>query len=118
MILLDWMGDYPDADNYLTPLLGCTQSEGNRCLEGDSASGGSFWTAPGLEEKLRLSNERRGQARLDLLDAVQREAAHGVPYLPMWQTRPRAWALNSITAPQFDGSGRLNFASLSRRSLP
>ncbi|HCV56727.1 MAG TPA: ABC transporter substrate-binding protein, partial [Synechococcales bacterium UBA12195] len=97
MILLDWMGDYPDADNYLTPLLGCTQSEGNRCLEGDSASGGSFWTAPGLEEKLRLSNERRGQARLDLLDAVQREAANGVPYLPMWQTRPRAWARNSIT---------------------
>ena len=47
MILLDWMGDYPDADNYLTPLLGCTQSEGNRCLAGDSALGGSFWTARG-----------------------------------------------------------------------
>ena len=118
MILLDWMGDYPDADNYLTPLLGCSKSEGNRCLAGDSALGGSFWTAPGLEEKLRQSNERRGQARLELLDAVQREAANGVPYLPMWQTRPRAWARNSITAPEFDGSGRLNFANLSRRTQP
>ena len=118
LILLDWMGDYPDADNYLTPLLECSRSQGNRCLEGDSVASGSFWTAPGLQQTLLESNEVRGDKRLGLLDQVQREAANGSPYLPLWLVRPRAWALNSVSAPQFDGSGRLVFGALQRQEEP
>lgn len=118
MILLDWMGDYPDADNYLTPLLECRRGAGNRCSEGDSVASGSFWTAPGLQQTLLQSNAVSGAQRLALLDGVQRQAANGTPYLPLWLVRPRAWALNSITAPQFDGSGRLIFGALQRREQP
>ena len=67
---------------------------------------------------LLQSNAVSGAQRLDLLDAVQRQAANGTPYLPLWLVRPRAWALNSITAPEFDGSGRLIFGALQRREQP
>jgi peptide/nickel transport system substrate-binding protein len=115
MILLDWMGDYPDADNYLMPLLGCSKGRANQCLAGSSAASGSFWTAPGLEAELLRTEELRGAERLESLHRVQRTAAAGVPYLPVWQVRPRAWSQRQISAPRFDGSGRLILAKLSRQ---
>lgn len=115
MILLDWMGDFPDAGNYLTPLLGCDQAKGNRCLKGASAASGSFWTRPGLDPELRRSEGLTGPARADLLRSIQAEAAAAVPYLPVWLVAPRAWSLPQISAPEFDGSGRVVLSRLHRR---
>ncbi|MEB3303942.1 MAG: ABC transporter substrate-binding protein [Cyanobacteriota bacterium] len=112
MILLDWMGDYPDAENYLTPMLGCSKAEGSRCLEGGSVLSGSFWTAPGLEAELLGSSEMAGPNRLALLQRVQRRAADGVPYLPLWVVTPVAWAQTRVSPPRFDGSGRLVLSAL------
>ena len=113
LILLDWMGDYPDAENYLTPMLGCSKAEGSRCLEGGSVLSGSFWTAPGLEVQLLRSSEVAGPDRLALLQQVQRRAAEGVPYLPIWVVTPVAWAQPQVSSPRFDGSGRVVLSALS-----
>lgn len=113
MILLDWIADFPDADNYLMPLLGCEQSRGERCLSGASAASGSFWTAPGLEESLRLSARLNGGSRRQLLETLQRRTAAAVPYLPVWGVEPRAWARPGISTPRFDGSGRVMLTDLS-----
>nr|WP_315858043.1 ABC transporter substrate-binding protein [Cyanobium sp. HWJ4-Hawea] len=107
MILLDWMGDFPDADNYLVPLLGCEKAQGNRCLEGASAASGSFWSQPGLSQELERSAGLRGRARVDLLRRIQGQTAAASPYLPVWLVAPRAWALPRVSRPRFDGSGRL-----------
>ncbi|MFS6825893.1 ABC transporter substrate-binding protein [Cyanobium sp. ATX-6F1] len=115
MILLDWMGDFPDAGNYLTPLLGCDQAQGNRCLKGASAASGSFWTRPGLDADLRRSEGLTGPTRAVLLRSIQAEAAAAVPYLPVWLVSPRAWSLPRISAPEFDGSGRVVLSRLQRR---
>jgi peptide/nickel transport system substrate-binding protein len=112
MILINWMGDYPDAENYLSPMLGCTKPQGNRCLEGGSALSGSFWTAPGLDAQLQRSSELAGPERLALLRTIQRRAADGVPYLPVWVVRPAAWARPQLEAPRFDGSGRVLLSQL------
>jgi peptide/nickel transport system substrate-binding protein len=112
MILINWMGDYPDAENYLSPMLGCTKPQGNRCLEGGSALSGSFWTAPGLDAQLQRSSELAGPERLALLRTIQRRAAEGVPYLPVWVVRPAAWARPQLEAPRFDGSGRVLLSQL------
>ena len=112
MILINWMGDYPDAENYLSPMLGCTKPQGNRCLEGGSALSGSFWTAPGLDAQLQRSSELAGPERLVLLQSIQRRAADGVPYLPVWLVRPAAWAQPQLEAPRFDGSGRVLLSQL------
>lgn len=112
LILLDWMGDYPDAENYLTPMLGCSKAKEDRCLEGGSVLSGSFWSAPGLENELLRSSEVAGPDRLALLQRVQRRAGEGVPYLPLWVVTPVAWAQLGVSAPRFDGSGRVVLSAL------
>jgi peptide/nickel transport system substrate-binding protein len=113
-ILLEWMGDYPDADNYLQPLLGCDKAEGERCLEGASAASGSFWTRPGLDDELRRSQGLEGQQRIALLERLQRETAAAAPYIPVWLVAPRAWAQADLSTPVFDGSGRVVLSRLAR----
>jgi peptide/nickel transport system substrate-binding protein len=93
-------------------MLGCTKPQGNRCLEGGSALSGSFWTAPGLDAQLQRSSELDGPERLALLQTIQRRAADGVPYLPVWVVRPTAWARPQLEAPRFDGSGRVLLSQL------
>ena len=117
LILLDWMGDFPDADNYLVPLLSCDQAQGQRCLQGGSAASGSFWTRPGLPQELQRSASLRGEARTALLQRIQRQAAAATPYLPLWLVAPRAWAQRTISQPQFDGSGRLLLQNLRQSGL-
>ncbi|MEB3265683.1 MAG: ABC transporter substrate-binding protein [Cyanobacteriota bacterium] len=114
MILLDWSGDFPDADNYLMPLLDCDKAEGDRCLEGASAASGSFWTAPGLVAELERSSRISGDGRRALLQRLQRQTAAANPYLPLWLVAPRAWARPGLSPPRFDGSGRLVLAELRR----
>ena len=115
LILLEWMGDFPDADNYLVPLLGCEEAQGERCLKGASAASGSFWAKPGLQEDLERSASVAGPARAALLRRIQRQTAAANPYLPVWLVAPRAWAQPSISQPRFDGSGRLLLRELTRK---
>lgn len=111
-ILLEWMGDFPDADNYLIPLLGCEQAEGYRCLKGASAASGSFWTQPGLEQDLKRSESLEGEARVALLRQIQQQVAQASPYIPLWLVAPRAWARPNLQTPRFDGAGRVLFSRL------
>ena len=118
LILLEWMGDFPDADNYLVPLLGCEEAQGERCLKGASAASGSFWAKPGLQQDLERSASLAGPARTALLRRIQRQTAAANPYLPVWLVAPRAWAQPSISEPRFDGSGRLLLQELTRKQTP
>jgi peptide/nickel transport system substrate-binding protein len=118
LILLEWMGDFPDADNYLVPLLGCDQAEGDRCRKGAAAASGSFWTQPGLQQDLQRSAALTGPARAALLRRIQRQTAAANPYLPVWLVAPRAWAQRSVSQPRFDGSGRLLLQELQRSNRP
>ena len=115
LILLEWMGDFPDADNYLVPLLGCEKAQGERCLKGASAASGSFWAKPGLQQDLERSASVAGPARAALLRRIQRQTAAANPYLPVWLVAPRAWAQPGISQPRFDGSGRLLLRELTRK---
>ncbi|MGA0997847.1 MAG: ABC transporter substrate-binding protein, partial [Vulcanococcus sp.] len=107
MIIYDWIGDYPDPDTYLAPLLGCRRSKGDQCLSGSSVDSGSFWTRPGLQQQLQASERRTGAARQSTLLTIQREAADGASFVPLWQVNARAWGQRNLSAPEFDGSGRV-----------
>jgi peptide/nickel transport system substrate-binding protein len=115
LIVLDWMGDFPDADNYLVPLLGCEQVAGSSCRKGGSASSGSFWSRPGLEPELQRSATLVGQPRLELVRRIQRQVAAATPYLPLWLVQPRIWVRPDLAQPRFDGSGRVLLQELRRR---
>jgi peptide/nickel transport system substrate-binding protein len=114
LFFYDWIGDYPDPENFLAPLLGCEKAEGDRCAKGNSALSGSFWSAPGLDAELLRSSRLDGPEREQLLRAIQRRTAAAVPYLPVWLMAEQAWSGRRISAPQFDGSGRLRLDQLRR----
>lgn len=118
LFFYDWSGDYPDAENFLVPLLGCEQAEGDRCLKGNAALSGSFWSAPGLEAELLRSSSLEGPPRERLLRQIQRRTAAASPYLPVWLMAPVAWARPSLAPPRFDGSGWLVLADLQQRHTP
>ena len=117
LFFYDWSGDYPDAENFLVPLLGCEKVKGDRCLKGNAALSGSFWSAPGLEAQLTRSSALEGAERERLLRAIQRRTAAASPYLPVWLMAPVAWARPALAPPRFDGSGWLMLAELHRRSI-
>lgn len=114
MLFYDWVGDYPDAENFLLPLLSCSKAEGDRCLKGNSVLGGSFWTAPGLEADLQRSSQLDGPGRVALLVAIQRRVAAANPYLPVWLSAQAAWGGLGVSRPRFDGSGRVRLGELRR----
>ncbi|MFZ9752630.1 MAG: ABC transporter substrate-binding protein [Cyanobium sp.] len=117
LFFYDWIGDYPDAENFLVPLLGCSKVEDGRCAEGNSALSGSFWSAPGLETELQRSSRISGPERQTLLRAIQRRSAAAVPYLPVWLMAEQAWSGPGVSPPRFDGSGRLQLERLQRLPL-
>ncbi len=116
LFFYDWSGDYPDAENFLVPLLGCEKAEGDRCLKGNAALSGSFWSAPGLEQLLIRSSSLEGPEREGLLRQIQRRTAAASPYLPVWLMAPVAWARPSLAPPRFDGAGWLVLADLHSQS--
>ncbi|MFN5696079.1 MAG: ABC transporter substrate-binding protein, partial [Cyanobacteriota bacterium] len=118
LFFYDWIGDYPDPENFLAPLLGCEKSEGDRCSKGNSALSGSFWSAPGLDAELERSSRICGPERERLLRAIQRRSAAAVAYLPVWLMAEQAWSRPELTPPRFDGSGRLRLDLLQRLPAP
>ena len=114
LFFYDWVGDYPDAENFLAPLLSCETASADRCSKGNSALSGSFWSAPGLDAELLRSSRIDGPERARLLRAIQRRTAAAVPYLPVWLMAEQAWSGRRISSPQFDGSGRLRLDQLRR----
>ncbi|WP_320674792.1 ABC transporter substrate-binding protein [Prochlorococcus sp. MIT 1341] len=106
-VMLDWRGSYPGIEAYLTPLLSCSKFRDSYCEEGEAAISGSFWSSFGLEESLQLSDKTVGDQRKELLNSVERMAAKGGAYLPVWLVTPKAWAQSRLAVPEFDGSGQL-----------
>ncbi len=113
-VMLDWRGSYPDFESYLTPFLSCTKSIGSYCEEGEAVISGSFWTTAGMERILRASEKSFGDERDQFLKSIERKAASGGAYLPVWLVTPRAWSQNQFTKPEFDGSGQLLLQRLRR----
>ncbi len=111
-VILDWRGAYPDPEAYLAPLLSCTKSEGSLCKEGEAVVSGSFWTYPGLQDSLSLSDQLLGAERQSELLKIENHAADGSPYVPVWLVTPKAWVQLDLFPPEFDGSGYLLFEDL------
>ena len=111
-VMLDWRGAYPDPEAYLAPLLSCRESKGFICKRGEAVISGSFWTAPGLESTLLRSDRSRGEDRQRDLERVERMAAEGAAYIPVWLVTPRAWSSTALATPEFDGNGQVVLARL------
>ena len=113
-VILDWTGAYPDPEAYLTPLLSCNKINNNTCLKGESVFSGSFWGDHQVQELLEKSEELEGESRLNTLKEVEKLAAKGSSYLPVWLVKPKAWALKNISRPEFSRDGLIILKNLQR----
>lgn len=114
MVMYDWAPDFPDPENYLRPMIGCDVHEGNVCKEGDAVYGGVFWFDDEAAQLLEDQQNQPPEQRQATLVALQERIAAGVPYIPVWQGRNRAWSQSSVTGLGYDGSGWLRFDALGR----
>ncbi len=113
-VILDWTGTYPDPEAYLTPLLSCSKIKESTCLKGESVFSGSFWGNHKLQELLEKSEELDGEKRLNTLIKVEKLAAQGSSYIPVWLVKPKAWSLKDISQPEFSSDGLIILKNLKR----
>ena len=113
-VILDWTGTYQDPVAYLYPLLSCNEIKNDTCLSGEAVISGSFWSNNKVQELLEKSEELEGKIRIKNLIQVERLAAKGRAYLPVWLVKPKAWSLNDISQPEFSSDGLIILKNLKR----
>lgn len=93
---IGWIADFPDADNFLAPLVGADSSMNN---------GFSDRAVDGLISRTQSFSDR-GAAANDFRD-LQKLVAQHVPMLPIWQKKDYVMSREAVTGAQYlsDGTG-------------
>ena len=63
---------------------------------------------------MEKSEELDGENRLNNLIKVEKIAAQGGAYLPIWLVNPKAWSLKDISQPEFSKDGLIILKNLER----
>ena len=63
---------------------------------------------------MEKSEELDGENRLNNLIEVEKLAAQGGAYLPIWLVNPKAWSQKDISQPEFSKDGLIILKSLER----
>ena len=111
-VILDWTGAYSDPEAYLTPLLSCSDLEGEICKKGESVYSGSFWGSKKVENLFLDSENINGKERLAKLIKIEKIASKSIPYIPIWISSQKAWSQNKISKPIFNGAGIISMSDL------
>ena len=111
-VILDWTGAYSDPEAYLTPLLSCSDLEGEICKKGESVYSGSFWGSNRVENLFLESENLNGSQRLAKLSEIELIASESIPYIPIWISSQKAWSQNKVSKPIFNGAGIISISDL------
>ncbi len=111
-VILDWTGAYSDPEAYLTPLLSCSELDGESCKEGESVYSGSFWGSNTVEDLFLESENINGIGRYDKLIEIELIASESIPYIPIWISSQKAWSQNEVSKPIFNGAGIISMSDL------
>ncbi|NJK61197.1 MAG: peptide ABC transporter substrate-binding protein [Oscillatoriales cyanobacterium SM2_1_8] len=111
--LFDWVPDFAEADNYLSPFLGCTRAANQVCLEGATHFQGTFYQNPEINALLAQQRQEGDPARrTQQLRQIQAIAAADVPFVPLWQTREYAFARKSVAGLRLEPTQQLAYSTL------
>ncbi len=111
-VILDWTGAYSDPEAYLTPLLSCSELDGESCKKGESVYSGSFWASSNVQKLFLESEKLNGDKRLAKLIEIEIIASKSVPYIPIWISSQKAWSQNEVSKPIFNGAGIISMSDL------
>ncbi|OEY24407.1 peptide ABC transporter substrate-binding protein [Corynebacterium sp. BCW_4722] len=102
---LGWFADFPDPDNYLTPLF----------APGSNFLNNHFENTAITDELNKSSHEQDEAARVEELATVQRELAEELPTVPLLQGKQTVVTGTDIDGVVLDVSVGFRYALLSRR---
>lgn len=116
LVLLDWYGDFYDADNYLEPFLSCDRgSVETGCEQGASAAWGSFFYSSKANALIAASRrEADSQRRGALLRQLQELNAEAVAFLPLWQSKTTLFAQATVQGLALEVNQLFTFAPLQK----
>jgi peptide/nickel transport system substrate-binding protein len=116
MFMLDWSGDFLDADSYLQPFVECTEgSPTTGCTAGSSALQGSFYysdTANRLIAQTRKTTDP--SARQQLIRQLEDLVTEEVPFIPLWQTKDYLFVQRWIQGGQLSSTTQVPFWTLQK----
>lgn len=96
--ILDWYGDFIDADNYIQPFLECTKGTKEKgCEEGASQFQGSFYYSDRINQLIKQQRqEQNPEKRQAIFREIQELLAEDVPFIPLWLDKDYVFAQKNI----------------------
>ncbi|NEO84965.1 MAG: peptide ABC transporter substrate-binding protein [Spirulina sp. SIO3F2] len=110
--LVGWYPDFLDPDNFVHPLLSCTEgSEAEGCINGASQNQGAFYYSDRMNELIEQQRkETDPAARQALFAEIQTLLAEDIPYIPLWLTTEYVFAQNGLEGVEMNPSQLVYFA--------
>ena len=97
--MLDWYGDFIDADNYIQPFLECTKGTKEKgCEEGASQFQGSFYYSDRINQLIKQQRqEQNPEKRQAIFREIQELLGEDVPFIPLWLDKDYVFAQKNIS---------------------
>ncbi|MGB0563195.1 MAG: ABC transporter substrate-binding protein [Spirulinaceae cyanobacterium] len=114
--LVGWYPDFLDPDNFVHPLLSCTEgSESEGCINGASQNQGAFYYSDRMNELIDQQRKETDPAvRQELFAEIQTLLAEDIPYIPLWLTTEYVFAQNEIEGLEMNPSQLVYFAMVEK----
>ncbi|MEB3339559.1 ABC transporter substrate-binding protein [Okeania sp.] len=109
--ILDWYGDFVDADNYIQPFLECTKgSKEKGCEEGASQFQGSFYYNERINKLIQQQRqEQNPEKREAIFIEIQELLGEDVPFIPLWLDKDYVFAQKNISGVSLEPTQQFPF---------
>ncbi len=114
--MLDWYGDFVDADNYIQPFLECTKgSQEKGCEEGASQFQGSFYYSDEINQLIQQQRQEQDQEkRQAIFIEIQELLAEDVPFIPLWLDKDYVFAQKNISGVSLEPTQQFPFWTINK----
>ena len=114
--ILDWYGDFLDADNYIQPFLECIKgSKEKGCEEGASQFQGSFYYSDRINKLIQQQRqEQNPEKRLAIFVEIQELLAEDVPFIPLWLDKDYVFAQKNISGVSLEPTQQFSFLKINK----
>mgnify|MGYP006247957631 FL=1 len=109
--ILDWYGDFIDADNYIQPFLECTKgSKEKGCEEGASQFQGSFYYSDRINKLIQQQRqEQNPEKRQAIFREIQELLGEDVPFIPLWLDKDYVFSQKDISGVSLEPTQQFPF---------
>lgn len=114
--ILDWYGDFIDADNYIQPFLECTKGSIEKgCEEGASQFQGSFYYNDKINQLIQEQRqEQNPEKRQAIFIEIQELLGEDVPFIPLWLDKDYVFTQKNISGVSLEPTQQFPFWTINK----